>query len=318
MSAGSEDDLNNESGIIIGNDDSQITDSDAFSFDIESLFTDYPEISLPSDKPENAGPIQSMLYSAPVGNTSYIPLEAGYIRNVTSLSHSEVADIASQSPEFTVTRSEEIQVLIVHTHTTESYEMQTSGYYDKDTNSRTTDENLNVTLVGEEIAKQLRAAGIGVIVDKTLHDYPSYTGAYDRSAVTVKKYLKEYPTIKVVLDVHRDAIEYDDGTRVKPYTEIEGLPTAQIMIISGCDNGDMDMPNYEENLKFASLYQSTMESMYPTLTRPILFDYRKYNQDLSTGSILLEMGSHANTLEEAVNAGYFAGKALAVALLGEQ
>ena len=119
----------------------------------------------------------------------------------------------------------------------------------------------------------------------------------------------------MVLDVHRDAIQPDANTIVAPVTTIDGKSCAQVMIISGCDDGTMNMPNYMENLKLSAALQRTMAEDYPTLARPVLFDYRKYNQDLTTGSILLEMGGHANTLEEAIYCGELVGKSLAKTLL---
>ena len=113
------------------------------------------------------------------------------------------------------------------------------------------------------------------------------------------------------MDIHRDAIEQQDGTRIAPVANINGKNAAQVMIISGCDDGTMGYPNYFQNLKFAAALQSQMEADYPGLARPLLFDYRKYNQHLTTGSILLEMGGHANSLEEAVYAGELVGKSLA-------
>jgi stage II sporulation protein P len=110
--------------------------------------------------------------------------------------------------------------------------------------------------------------------------------------------------------VHRDAIS-GEGYAMQPVAEINGKKAAQIMIISGCDDGTMGMPNYMQNFHFACLLQQQMETDYPTLTRPILFDYRKYNQDLTTGSLLIEVGSHGNTLEQAAYAGELFGKSLA-------
>ena len=202
----------------------------------------------------------------------------------------------------------------MHTHATEGYQSRARDWFDPASTSRTTDCSQNTCRVGDEIEKQLLAAGIGVLHDRTLHDYPSYNGAYERSAATVKGYLEQYPSIKVVLDVHRDAIQPDAETMVAPVAEINGKSSAQVMIISGCDNGSFNMPNYRENLKFSASLQRQMAEDYPGLARPILFDYRKYNQDLTTGSILLEMGGHGNTLEEAVYCGELVGKSLAKVL----
>ena len=133
----------------------------------------------------------------------------------------------------------------------------------------------------------------------------------------MQAYLERYPSIKVVLDVHRDAIEDSDGTRVKPVCEIDGESTAQVMVIAGCGNGSsIALPNWRLNLRFAAEWEAAMESAYPGLTRPVLCGYRFYNQDLTTGSLLIEIGGHANTLDEALRAGEYAAEALAGVLGG--
>lgn len=198
----------------------------------------------------------------------------------------------------------------MHTHTTESYEPYARDYFDSDSTSRTTDNNNNMAKVGEVLCEVLNSNGIYAIHDTTQHDYPSYNGSYERSAETVKAYLKKYPSIKIVLDIHRDAIERENGTRIKPVTEINGKKAAQLMIISGCDDGKMNMPKWRENLKFSAALQDQLESDYPTLTRPILFCYRKYNQDLTTGSILIEVGGHANSIDEALYSARLLGESL--------
>lgn len=206
-----------------------------------------------------------------------------------------------------------VQVLIMHTHTTESYEPYDRDYYDKNYSARTLDESYNMIRVGNALAKTLSENGIGVVHDTTVHDYPSYNGSYERSAETVKDWLLKYPTIKVVLDIHRDAIERTvsgETVRVKPTTEINGKKAAQLMIIAGCDDGKMNMPNYKENLRLAAALQNQLETDHKSLTRPVMFDYRKYNQDLTTGSLLIEMGGHANSLDEAVYTAELLGDSL--------
>lgn len=268
----------------------------------------------PAEKPANAGSIRRQTYAA--GNTGiYLNIKEGYIKNCTTLSAQKVLDAIKKQPKIKIKADAKPEVLIMHTHATEGYQATELDYFDKADTTRTTDNTKNTTRVGDEIEKQLIEAGIGVIHDRTLHDYPSYNGAYERSAVTVKRILKENPSIKVVLDVHRDAIQPDANTMIAPVTTINGKKSAQVMIISGCDDGKMNMPNYMENLKFSAALQRQMEADYKTLARPILFDYRKYNQNLTTGSILLEMGGHANTLEEAIYCGELVGKSLAKTLL---
>ena len=188
-------------------------------------------------------------------------------------------------------------------------------YYDNSHPSRTKNLDKNVAKVGEALAKKLENAGIGVIHDKTIHDSPSYNGSYERSAETVKKILKENPTIKVVLDIHRDALQQENGDRIAPVAEINGKKAAQVMIISGCDDGTMNMPNYLKNFRLASLLQQQIEKDNKGLTRAVLFDYRKYNQDLTTGSLLIEVGAYSNSLDHAVYSAELIGDSIAKALL---
>lgn len=263
------------------------------------------------ERPADAGDIIRRTYAGAASSTQFQIGGGAWIKNLTSHTVDEINQQIAQGPAFQIEDSDAPQVLIMHTHTTESYERQTLDWFDKNFNSRTTDPEYNVCRIGDEIEKQLKAAGIGVIHDETLHDYPTFPGCYDRSAVTVQNYLNQYPSIKIVLDVHRDAIEQQDGTRIAPVANINGKNAAQVMIISGCDDGTMGYPNYFQNLKFAAALQTQMETDYPGLARPLLFDYRKYNQHLTTGSILLEMGGHANSMEEAIYAGELVGKSLA-------
>lgn len=270
----------------------------------------------PQPRPENAGQIVTEHYEQGEGGL-YIPCGAGAIKNCTSLSAAQVADAASQGLPFSVEPgSSEPQVLIMHTHTTETYELEEKDWYDPEFTCRSTDLAVNMAAVGEEIAAQLNAAGIVTLHDTTLHDYPSYNGSYERSNETVRAYLEQYPSIKVVLDVHRDAIEPSGDQRVSAVAEIDGQTAAQVMIICGADNGG-NLPNFQQNLAFAAAWENAMESRYPGLTRPVLFDYRYYNQDLTTGSLLIEIGSHGNTLEQAKYSGRLVGQALA-ALFGGQ
>ena len=201
-------------------------------------------------------------------------------------------------------------VLIYHTHTTESYQDIKSSAYDADFCFRTTEPDKNMVAVGDAIAAELTAAGIGVVHAAEIHDYPKWNGSYSRSAETIKSVLKQYPDVCIALDIHRDAI-CSGTTVIAPVAEIGGQKSAQVMIISGCDDGTMNLPNYRENFHFACSLQQTAETMFPGLMRPILFDYRKYNQDLTNGSLLIEVGSQGNTLEEACRAGTFIGQALA-------
>lgn len=306
------------------------TEHSYLSFD-DSYMLSYGELDIPSSENEEkpvdenkdvgASPYPESLESRDgiitpltygyMSGTDYIDLDGGgQIRNVTSVSNSILEEESRKPLDFEIEFNGEPQILIMHTHETESYEPYTRDFYDSSFTSRTTDDSKNMAAVGDAIAAQLENAGIGVIHDTTKHDYPSYNGSYDRSRVTVQNILDEYPSIKVVLDIHRDAIERADGTRIAPTTEINGKKAAQLMIICGCDDGTMGMPNCLKNFRFASALQQQFETDYPTLSRPVLFDYRKYNQDMTTGSLLIEVGGHANSIEEAVYSGELIGKSL--------
>ena len=264
-----------------------------------------PEPEIPD---ENKAILVHKTYTAAPSNI-YIPLENGFIKNCTSYSTAKIQEAIAKPPAFTIENTDKPQVLIMHTHTTESYFPFTGEYYDKTYSSRSTDNTQNMVAVGNKIEEKLKKAGIGVIHDTTQHDYPSFNGAYDRSAVTVQDYLKKYPSIKVVLDVHRDAIISGD-TVTAPVADINGKTAAQVMIVNGCANDNIHYPNFFQNLSFSAALENQMESDYPGLTRPVLFDYRKYNQHLTTGSILLEVGGHGNTLEQAIYSGELIGASL--------
>ncbi|MEG1476755.1 MAG: stage II sporulation protein P [Oscillospiraceae bacterium] len=267
-----------------------------------------------TEMPQGAAPVLSAHYAQ--GTTKiYSPCGNATVKNCTDLPQSEVAAEILQEMPFAIEPNSALpQVLIMHTHATEAYQPTPEPWCNPEYTARSTDMAQNVTAVGAAMAGELNAMGVNTIQDTTLHDYPSYNGSYARSNKTVRKYLEQYPSIKVVLDVHRDAIQKDDGTRIKPICDINGEQAAQVMIICGADNKG-NLPNFKQNLRFASHWQSKIEGLYPGITRPLLFDYRYYNQDLTTGSLLIEVGGHANTLQEATMAGAMAAKALAQLLL---
>lgn len=206
------------------------------------------------------------------------------------------------------------QVLIYHTHTSEAYLDEDVDYFYDSYYSRTDNNDFNVVAVGDAIAEELNKRGIKTVHDTTVHD-TSYNGSYDRSVQTVEKYMQEYKDIRVVLDIHRDAIGTDER-KVKPVFTYNGRKGAQIMILSGCDtDGELGFESWQNNLNFALKIQNTAESMFPGMTRPISFDYFAYNEYVCDGSLLIEMGAEANSIDEAVYSGKLLGEALAKVLL---
>lgn len=255
------------------------------------------------------GAIVRTTYGEYSGNSFFNLDNGGQVNNQTSIPNETLVSESRCSADFTVEDTDEPLVLIYHTHTTESFEPYVRDFYDANFNYRTTDETKNMIMVGDAIQAELEAQGIGVVHARTIHDYPSYNGSYDRSRETILPILAEYPSIKVVLDIHRDAVS-GEGVAYQPFVEIDGKEASQIMIISGCDDGTLGMPDFMKNFHFACRLQERLENDYPGFTRPILFDYRKYNQDLTTGSLLIEVGSHGNTLEQSQYAGQLIGSSL--------
>ena len=234
-----------------------------------------------------------------------------WLRNYTDYTYDDLSAILETEMKIKLEDTDKPQVLIYHTHATESYCPYEGGQYDKRYNWRSTDNNINMVSIGAQVTQTLRENGIGVIHDTEQHDYPSYDGSYASSHDSIKRYLEEYPTIKVTLDLHRDAIERNGGLIVDPSIEIDGERYAQLMIISNCDDGSGLIPEWRENLRFAAALNDTLEKNNKGITRPILFSHRKYNQQLSTGALLLEFGSHASTVKAAKNTAVLVGEALA-------
>ena len=241
---------------------------------------------------------------------SFFSLEnGGQVNNKTDIPNEVLQNECWYLPNFSVESLDEPLVLIYHTHTCESFEPYVRDEYDVNFNFRTTDETKNMVMVGNAIQAELEAQGVGVIHLTEIHDHPSYNGAYDRSRANIIPILEEYPSIRVVLDIHRDALG-DECSAYQPFISVDGKEAAQVMIISCCDDGTMGMTNYMENFHFACYLQQKLESDFPGITRPILFDYRCYNQDLTNGSLLIEVGSHGNTLEQSQYSGQLIGKSL--------
>lgn len=225
-----------------------------------------------------------------------------------------IADELEKRPNITIKNTKEPQVLIVHTHATEGYELTDRGYYDKEGSTRTTNTTQSVVAVGKTMADRLEAQGIGVVHSTVMHDGEAYTGAYKRSAATIQEAIKKYPSIQVVIDLHRDSITRTDGTKIKPIAEVNNKKAAQVMIIAGCETkGGVPHPQWELNLRFAVRLQNQLETSYPGLARPLKFMNAVYNQSITNGSLLIEVGTDANTLDEAK----YSGELLADALVKE-
>ncbi len=192
-------------------------------------------------------------------------------------------------------------VLIVHTHATESYTKASGQNYTESSAYRTLDEHYNMVSIGSRIAEALRAGGIEVIHDQTFHDYPSYTASYGNSRSAIQAYLQEYPSIRVVLDIHRDAADLEDG-QLTTSAMVDGKASSQLMMVVGTDANGLHHPSWTQNMALAIKLTALLEKRWPGLTRPISFRSERFNQDLSTGAMLIEVGAAGDSHEQALTA----------------
>lgn len=199
-------------------------------------------------------------------------------------------------------RKGEPEILIIHTHGSEAYTPAGDDIYEESDPSRTEDKNYNMIRAGNVLAEALEECGLNVIHDTELYDYPSYTGSYSRSYEAIQSYIEEYPTIQIVIDLHRNAMENQDGTAYKSTVEFEGKKASQVMLVVGSDASGLEHMNWRENMKFALHLQCAMQSRYPNLAQPVSVSEYRYNQHATPGSLIVEIGYNGNTLEEALNA----------------
>lgn len=259
---------------------------------------------------DNGVPARTLMPSSEAGYTV-----AGnvYINNRSDRTFG--ADIFDGTFSAALSKDEGPQVLILHTHGSEAYTMPPGLEYEPTSECRTTDCTCNVVRVGDELAGVLEAAGLTVVHDTTLHDYPEYSGAYDRSLTTAKAYLEQYPSIQFILDVHRDAISDGNGGMYKVVSDVAGQNAAQLSFVVGTDGGGLEHPLWQENLKLAAAITQCLAEDYPTLMRPITVRNSRYNQHLTTGTLLVEVGAAGNSLDEALLSARLLGNALAEVIL---
>lgn len=186
-------------------------------------------------------------------------------------------------------------ILIFHTHTCESYTASDKYQYEPTGTYRTTDLNYTVAKVGEELTDYLQKYGYNVTHDTTYHDYPAYTGSYNRSLSTVENLLKTNKS-DIIIDLHRDAI--GSNSDYAPTVKIGEDKAAQLMFVIGSNGGGLWHPNWNQNLKFAIKVQNKAQEMYPDLFKPIILRNSRYNQHLGKAANIIEVGATGNTLEQ--------------------
>lgn len=221
-----------------------------------------------------------------VGNCTYA------VDKAALLAQPLAADFSGDGPK----------ILIVHTHASEAYTPDAENSYDNSGGYHTDNAACNVIRVGEEMARVFAENGIGVIHDTTLNDAEGYDDAYDRMGARIADYLAKYPSIEMVLDVHRDAFETTDGEQAGTVVELDGKESAQIMLVMGTDQGGLYHPNWQENLSCALKVQALLNETCPGLCRDLALRRARYNQQQTSCSMLVEVGAAGNTLPQALEA----------------
>ena len=242
----------------------------------------------------------------PRADTVKFSNQSGYEFNLQSM---------LDNPKRITADSNEPVVLIYHTHATEAYTQSGTNTYTPSGEARTLDTNQNMVRVGEELCKVLESRGIKTIHLTDLNDYPSYNGSYGASLKNVKAALEQYPSVKMTIDIHRDAILNADGTPKKLTTDINGKTAAQMMLVMGTDASGLAFDDWEEHLGYAVTLQRELDAAYPNLMRSINLRKQRFNLHLTSGSMLLEVGTSGNTLEEAIYSIQLFGDTLATYML---
>ena len=196
---------------------------------------------------------------------------------------------------------DEPKVLIIHTHATESYTMGSGEEYEASSAYRTLDENYNMLSIGAELTRILEKAGISVLHDRVLHDFPSYSGSYAAARKSIAAYLEAYPSIVMVIDLHRDALDLEHDPQLTTLASVSGQKSAQLMLVAGTD-ANQAYPGWEQNLALGVKITGVLETMYPGITKPIQLRAQRFNLDMTPGSLLVEVGANGNTQAEALRA----------------
>lgn len=254
-----------------------------------------PEQTVPVTEPTVA-PTQPPEQTVPVFSAG----DADAIAITCSFSYSaDLPGLLTKPLDWDLT-AKEPTVLIVHSHGSESF--APTGEYQEISPYHTLDTAHNMVSVGAYVAQFLEAGGVKVLHDTTLHDNPSYNASYSNSRASVQKYLQENPSIRLVLDLHRDSFEDEEGNQIVQTVFSEGNKLAPLMLVVGTDYGGLTHPAWQENLALALKLQTQMESICPGICRNINLRSQRFNQDLSAGALLVEIGASGNSYQEALRA----------------
>lgn len=206
-------------------------------------------------------------------------------------------------------KTEEPQILIYHTHSREAFADSVPG-----------DTSQTIVGVGDFLAQILTTEYGYSVIHHTAEYDTVRDDAYANALPGLEAVLEEYPSIQVVIDLHRDA----GNPNREMVVDIDGRPTARFMFFNGISRststGDIDYlynPNLAGNLAFSFQMQKTAGEYYPGLTRKIYIKQYRYNMHLREKTLLIELGDENNTLKEAMNACYPLAHILHLVLSGE-
>ena len=291
---------------LFGKDETDMSVNDA-----ELPNTDMPLESPKPDDADKATPV-------PEGATAILSLDLSFQANHLSILQNEtlyrpnIEEIKNKQ-SITISNSNGPLVLILHTHASEAYLSPQTSYLTGNIGQEiySNDQNRSVISVGEALCESLKQNGISAIHCSDQHGKNgTLQNSYQGSADCIEKYLKKYPSIQYVIDIHRDGILSDNGELVRTIANHEGESYGQIMAVVGTDGNGTEYPNWQPNLSLALRLNERLESCVENICRPTSLRNASYNQELAPNALLLEIGSAGNTQEEAIRSAELVGKVL--------
>ena len=270
---------------------------------------------LPEDKVEvvieEPNEIEQEIFYEPVeeNNTYEITLDwSTMLKNLTTYKV-DVEKLLKEELKISLNKKD-IETVIYHTHTTETYTQSNDYRYEASGVYRTLNTNANMIRIGEEMKKNLQKNGIGVYHDKTIYDYPDYNSSYSKAGKGILETLKKYKNAKIVLDLHRDAISVNTD-QYKPVVQIGDKKVAQFLLVVGTNQGGLNHPNWRENLKLALKIKKLADEKYPGLCRYVILRKERFNQQVTNGAMIVEMGATGNTVEEVLETSKYVSELIA-------
>ena len=288
-----------------GNDDQSQTEPNTADPPDAGTETPSPE---PAEIPEGAVPVVSMDLSCSGYGENYIQNETVYRPDIQALRSQTGGEAQTFDP------ADGPVVLILHTHATEAYLPAGTAYLEGTVGdfAYSEDSSRTVVAVGKALCDVLNSSGIPAIHCTELHgENGTLRNSYSRAAECIEAYRERYPSIRYVIDLHRDGILTSGGEYVRTLASGTAEPTAQIMAVVGSDGNGTEHPDWESNLSLALALRDALNRENATICRPVSLRNASYNQELAPCALLLEIGSGANSVDEAIRAAELAGRELA-------